>query len=207
MRLAIVEDDSLLRENLKILLGGEKDITIVGIFGSAEEALQKLKKVNPEVLLSDIGLPEMSGIELIKKVKQEMPQIDIMVFTVFEERDVVFSAIKAGASGYVLKDSSPRELVEAIRNLYEGGAPMTPKIARQVIQEFQDDIPNERCLLTPRETEILKSIEKGLSYKEMADIFSISPNTIHTHIKHIYEKLHAKTRQDALLKARKKGII
>jgi two-component system NarL family response regulator len=207
VKVVIVEDDALLRENLKLLLSGEPGITVAGALGSAEEALQALKKAAPDVMLVDLGLPGMSGVELIKKVKDKFPGIDIMTHTIFEDRESVFSAIKAGASGYILKGSTPRELIEALNNLHEGGAPMSPKIARKVIQEFQDGTVSEQYLLSKREQEIVREIEKGLSYKEIADRFSISPHTVHTHIKKIYEKLQAKDRQEALLKARKKGII
>lgn len=207
MKVVIVEDNPLLRENLKLLLSGEQGITVAGAFGSAEDALQSIKKTAPDVMLVDLGLPGMSGVELIKKVKDKLPGIDIMTHTIFEDRESVFSAIKAGASGYILKGSTPRELIEALNNLHQGGAPMSPKIARKVIQEFQDETVSEQYLLSKREQEIVREIEKGLSYKEIAERLHISPHTVHTHIKKIYEKLQAKDRQEALIKARKKGII
>jgi two-component system NarL family response regulator len=139
MRLIIVEDDPILLESLKLILGGEAGITVAGAFGSAEEALRALGKSSPEVMLTDLGLPGMSGIELIKKAKDDMPSLEIMTHTVFEDRENVFAAIKAGASGYILKGSSPREIVEAIHEIHKGGAPMSPKIARKVIHEFQDE--------------------------------------------------------------------
>jgi len=207
MRIAIVEDNTLLRENLVILLNGENDFEVCCNFATAEEALPHLLQGNPDILLVDIGLPGMSGIELIRKVKARLPDTEIMVHTVFDARDTVFAAIKAGATGYILKGASPRELVESIENLAMGGAPMSPKIARAVISEFQDVDQSEQYLLTPREKEILTELEKGLTYKELAEKLSISHHTIHTHIKKIYEKLHAKSRRDALTTARKKGII
>jgi len=135
------------------------------------------------------------------------PDIDIMAYTVFDNRDTVFKAIKAGASGYILKDATPRELIEALHNLYNGGAPMSPKIARAVINEFQNKVIKEEFLLSPRETEILRGLEKGFTYNELADNLNISYHTVHTHIKNIYEKLHAEGRESALLKARKKGLL
>jgi DNA-binding NarL/FixJ family response regulator len=208
MRLVIVEDDSLLLENLKLLLSGEPGIVVGGAFSSAEDALHALKMAAPDVMLADLGLPGMSGIDLIKKVKEEMPGVEILAHTVFEDRENVFSAIKAGASGYILKGSSPREIVEAIHELHKGGAPMSPKIARKVIHEFQDEnITSEQYILSQREKDVVRCIEEGLTYKEISTKLKISSHTVHTHIKNIYEKLHAKDRGDALIKARKTGII
>ena len=207
MRLIIVEDDTLLLENLRLLLDGERDISVTGAFGSAEEALQHIDELNPEVMLADIGLPGLSGIELIKIVKRKIPEIDIMAHTIFENRDTVFAAIKAGASGYLLKGCTPRELIESLHSLYQGGAPMSPKIARSVIKEFQGADIEEEYLLSPREKEILIGLEKGFTYNELSDQLSISYHTVHTHIKKIYEKLHAQGRKEALITARKKGII
>ncbi len=207
MRLAIVEDDRMLLENLRLLLSGEKSISVVGAFNTGEEALQRLTENPPEVILSDLGLPGISGIEFIKKAKTVMPEVEIMAFTVFEDRETIFSAIKAGACGYVLKGSTPRELIESLNTLYQGGAPMSPKIARAVIQDFQDEATAGQYLLTPKEKEVIKAVEKGFSYKEIGKTLCVSPHTVHAHIKKIYEKLQVKTRQEALLKARRQGLI
>ncbi|HTG00754.1 MAG TPA: response regulator transcription factor [Nitrospirota bacterium] len=208
MRLVIIEDDPLLLENLTLLLRGEEGITVAGSYRSAEDALHSLKDVAPDVMLTDLGLPGMSGVDLIKKAKQEMPSIEIMAHTVFEDRDKVFAAIKAGASGYILKGSTPREIIESIHSLYKGGAPMSPKIARKLIYEFQGATgTGAQFLLTQRETEIVKLVEDGLTYKEIGEALKISTHTVHTHIKNMYEKLQAKDRNDAIIKARKKGII
>jgi two-component system, NarL family, response regulator len=207
MRLVIIEDDPLLLENLSLLLRGEEGIVVVGAYRSAEDALLSLRDTAPDVMLTDLGLPGMSGVELIKKAKDELPLLEIMAHTVFEDREKVFSAIKAGASGYILKGSSPREIIESIHSLYKGGAPMSPKIARKIIHEFQDEVTGEHFLLTPRETEIVRRVEDGLTYKEIGEKLGISTHTVHTHIKNIYEKLQAKDRNDAISKARKKGII
>lgn len=207
MRLVIVEDDPMLLENLTLLLSGEGGITVTGSYRSAEEALKLFRSAKPEVMLTDIGLPGMSGVELIKKAKEAMPGLEIMAHTVFEDRENVFSAIKAGASGYLLKGSSPRDIIESIHALYKGGAPMSPKIARKIIHELQDDVASDDFLLTSREKEIVKLVEEGLTYKEIGEQLSISTHTVHTHIKNIYEKLQAKNRHDAIKIARKKGII
>jgi two-component system NarL family response regulator len=207
MRLAIIEDDRMLRENLRLLLSGEAGIEVVGAFGSAEEALAGLGRCAPELLLVDLGLPGLSGVDLIGKAKEEMPSIEIMVHTIFEDRETVFSALKAGASGYLLKGSTPREIVESLLSLHQGGAPMSPKIARKVVSEFQVNSLHDQFILSQREIVVLRHIEAGLSYKEIADKLSISPHTVHSHIKNIYEKLQAKNRQEALVYARRKCII
>ncbi len=203
----IVEDDPLLLQNLELLLGGERNIDVVGAHRSAEEALEFLDQAKPEVLLVDLGLPGMDGLEFIRKTREKLPEAEIMVHTVFEDRATVFAALKAGATGYVLKGATPRELVESLHSQYRGGVPMSPRIARAVIQEFRETGPQEDYLLTPREREILKGVEEGYTYQEIARKCRISRHTVHAHIKKIYEKLHARNRQDALLRARRKGLI
>jgi len=207
MKISIVEDDTLLRENLKLLLGGETGISVLTVYATAEDALQQLTSAPPDILLTDIGLPGMSGIELIRKIKDLLPDVEIMAHTVFDDRETVFAAIKAGASGYILKGSSPRDLIDALHTLARGGSPMSPKIARKVIREFQDDANDEQFLLSHRERDIVKEVESGSTYKDIGKKFGISPHTVHTHIKNIYEKLHAKNRESALVAARRKGII
>ena len=194
-------------ENLAMLIGGEPGFEVCDHFGTAEEAIPAILSCRPDIILVDLGLPGMSGIELIKKIKAKLNDIEIMVHTAFDARDTVFSAIKAGATGYILKGATPRELIESLQNLAGGGAPMSPKIARAVIGEFQEVENVDQFLLTPREKEILLGLEKGYTYNELGNNLSISPHTIHSHIKKIYEKLHAKSRRDALKKARIKGII
>ncbi len=210
MKIAIVEDNTLLRQNLVLLLGGERELEVCGDYGTAEEALSAIKNNPnpPEIMLVDLGLPgKLDGSDLIRAAKEMLPDLEVLVHTIFDARDKVFEAIKAGASGYILKGASPREIIEAIYNLAKGGAPMSPKIARALIHEFHEKTIEDQYLLTPRETEIIRELEKGNTYKDLADKLCISPHTIHSHIKNIYEKLHAKSRKDALVKARRKGII
>jgi two-component system NarL family response regulator len=197
----------MLRENLALLIGGEPDLDVCCHFGTAEEALPAVLEDKPDIILVDLGLPGISGIEFIRQVKEWHQDLDILVYTAFDARNTVFSAIKAGATGYILKGATPRELIESIHNLARGGAPMSPKIARAVIGEFQNVRHDEQYLLTPREREIIQGLEKGLTYNQLGNELSISPHTIHSHIKKIYEKLHAKSRKEALSKARRKGII
>lgn len=206
-RLIVVEDDPLLCESLRQLLGGEPSFHLMGVFHNAEEALHALPEIKPQMLLSDLGLPGMSGIELIQKAKELLPKMDIIAHTVSEDRDTVFAAIKAGASGYLIKGSAPREVIEALHSLRDGGAPMSPRIARAVVRELQDTDDDDVFLLTAKEKEVLSSVYQGLSYKEISRKLTISTHTVHSHIKKIYEKLQAKNKQDALAKARRKGII
>ncbi|HYA39739.1 MAG TPA: response regulator transcription factor [Syntrophobacteraceae bacterium] len=207
MRLVIIEDDSMLRENLRLLLAGEQGIEVVGAFGSAEDALERLHACQPDLCLVDLGLPFLSGAEFIARAREQMPAMVIMAHTIHEDRETVFSAIKAGASGYLLKGSSSREIIESLHSLHSGGAPMSPRIARRIIVEFQENKVDERYILSEREKEILRGLAEGLAYKEIGDKLSISPHTVHSHIKKIYEKLQAQNRQDALTKARRKSII
>ncbi len=207
MRLIIVEDDQLLLNNLKFLLGAEKGIELLGGFDTAEEALSFMEKKRPDMILLDLELPGMHGIEFIRRAKAALPEVEILVHTVFGDKKTVFAALKAGASGYILKGATPRQLVEALKEQHRGGVPMSPKIARAVIREFQEAAPDEDLLLSARETGILQQIEKGFTYKEIAKMCGISPHTVHSHVKKIYQKLHARGRKEAIMKARRKGII
>jgi len=207
MRIAIVEDDPDLLEKLGIILSGEDNLEVIGSFNSAEDALANVKGMSPEVMLVDLVLPGMSGVELIRKIREEVPAVDVIAYTGFEDRETMLSAIRAGASGYILKGASPRELIEAIQDVCKGGAPMSHRIARAVINELQSNRVSNAYIVSHREREVLKAIEEGLTYKEAAERFNISHHTVHTHIKNIYEKLQAKGRKDALQKARRKGII
>ncbi len=207
MRLMIVEDDALLRENLRVLLSGEPEFEVVACCDSGEGALQALEAARPDTILSDLGLPGMAGIELIRRAKERAPGVDILVLTISEDRDVVFAALKAGACGYIVKGATPRELVEALVEVTRGGAPMSPKIARMVIRSFQDAGPGDDGLLTPKERSVLLGVRDGLSYKSIAARLSISPHTVHSHVKRIYEKLQAVDKRAALANARRKGAL
>lgn len=207
INICIVEDHNALRKNLELLLNGEPGFKVTGAFNNAEAALKFLPKSDTTILLVDIELPGMSGVELIEKIKPLMPNLNILAYTIFEDRQTVFSALKAGACGYLLKGCPASELIASLRALFQGGAPMSPKIARKVIHEFQAPNLRQKDILTPREKEILCQIAVGRAYKEIGDKLHISPHTVHTHIKNIYEKLHATSRSDVLQKARQLGAI
>jgi len=210
MNIAIVEDNQTLLDNLRLLLQGEADCSVAGAWRSAEEALSYPSWARISILLADIDLPGISGVELIGRIKADYPHVDCMAYTVSEDRSTVFAAIKAGACGYLLKGSTPRELIEALHNLHEGGAPMSPRIARKVICQFQEinsTVSSQDECLSRREQDVLRCLEQGRSYKEIGVDLGISPHTVHSHIKRIYEKLQSQTRNEATLKARKRGWI
>lgn len=207
MDIFIVEDDKKLLGSLTILLSGEPKIKVSGAFGTGEEALDALKTRRPDVMLIDLGLPGISGVDLIGMAKAQYPDVECMALTVFDDKNTIFSAIRAGATGYILKGATPRQLIEALHTIHDGGAPMSPKIARAVVFQFQSATVQSANSLTNREIEVLQLLGKGQTYQQVAGQLNISFHTVHSHIKQIYEKLQAKGRQDALVKARKKGFM
>ena len=208
LRIAIVEDDDVTRESLAILLAGEPSLQVAGVFATAGELLAVVDELEADVLLTDLGLPDTPGPELIAAVKSRRPLWEILAYTISETRATVFAALRAGAIGYILKGASPRELVEALQGVARGDAPMSPRIARMLVREFQSaPSVDEDYMLTAREREVLTQLERGLSYKDVATALAISPHTVHSHIKRIYEKLHAQNRDEAVRIARLKGLV
>ena len=207
MRLAIVDDELKFLESMRLILGSVGEWKIVGAFSSAEEALEHLEESSPDIMLIDINLPGISGIELTKKVKAIMPKIDIVAFSGLADRASVFSILKAGACGYISKGSTPRHIIEELQTLSHGGSPMSPEIVRVLVNDVQERYIDVSGLLSKRERDILMAVEEGLSYSEIGANLYISPHTVHSHIKNIYRKLEATNRNDAILKARRKGIL
>lgn len=202
INIAIVEDNQPLRHSLESLFSRTEGMRCVASLGNLMNIVSDIGKASPEVILMDIGLPNISGIEGVRTVKANFPAIQVMMFTVFDDDEKIFDAIRAGASGYLLKKTPPEEIVEAIRELYQGGAPMTASIARRVLQSFQS-APSTVVAdyqLTVRENEILYSLVDGLSYKKIADKYCVSISTIRTHICNIYTKLHVNSRGEAVAK-------
>ena len=201
--LAIVEDLAEVREGLKQFISLNPEFTILGTFQTAEEALHKLPQLNPDIVIMDINLPGMSGIECIRLIKKKIPRTQFMMFTVYENDEKVFEALKAGASGYLLKNTGLLQLIAALKELHNGGSPMSANIARKLVNLFQDEHVDEEPAsgLSKRENEILQLLSKGLLYKEIADQLGISVGTVRQHIHKIYEKLHVQNRTEALNKA------
>ena len=197
----IVEDDDTLRPAFAQLVEGAGDMTCAGAFPNAEDALGALPSLAPDVVLMDINLPGMNGIECTRRLKERAPAIRIVMLTTFEDTERVFDSLKAGAAGYVLKRASSEEIVRAVRDVCDGGAPMSGAIARLVIQFFrQNKAAPEIELLTERERTVLVALSEGQQYKEIAETLAISINTVRKHIRCVYEKLQVNTRADAVRK-------
>jgi len=212
LKVVVVEDNAPIREGLKILIDGTEGYSCISIFSDCETMLKNIVKLNPDVLLMDLGLPGMGGVEGIKKVKALLPELTILVLTVYEENDLVFDALCAGASGYLVKKTPPSKLLEAIKEAHEGGAPMSSQIARKVIDFFQKKKPissqqKSVYVLTPREKEILSGLVEGHNFKFIADSLFISIETVRFHFRNIYKKLHVHSQSEAVAKAIKEGII
>ena len=197
----IVEDIKEIREGLKLLIDGNEGFSCLHSFASAEDALRDIPKLNPNVVLMDIHLPGMSGIECIKQLKPICPDTLFIMSTVYEDDDTIFESLKAGASGYLLKKTNPVKILEAITEVVNGGSPMSGQIARRVIASFQKkDSIDASEILTNKEKEILKALAKGLRYKEIAAEMKISMETVRSHARNIYEKLQVQSRTEALNK-------
>jgi DNA-binding NarL/FixJ family response regulator len=199
---AIVEDNRGFRATLQSVLNEAPDCCCVGACDTAEEALKVIPQLSPDVVLMDLHLPNMSGVDCTRRLKDLCPAVQILVLTVYEDNKRIFGALKAGASGYLLKRSDPADILLAIEDVKRGGAPMSSQIARRVVQSFREatrePLKGER--LSQREEEILQQLCKGYSTKEIATHFSVSVNTVKTHLKRIYEKLHVRSRAEAVFK-------
>lgn len=200
IKIGIVEDNNTLRSSLESLFNRTEGMRCVASLNNLLNVVSEIGSALPDVILMDIGLPNISGIEGVRTVKTHFPTIQVLMFTVFDDDEKIFDAIRAGASGYLLKKTPPSEIIEAIRELYQGGAPMTSSIARRVIQSFQSSPSSiiEDYQLTVRENEILYSLVDGLSYKKIADKYCVSISTIRTHICNIYNKLHVNSKAEAV---------
>jgi DNA-binding NarL/FixJ family response regulator len=201
--LAIVEDLDEVREGLKQFISLNPEFKVLDTYKTAEEALYSLPGINPDIVIMDINLPGISGIECIRLVKKKIPHTQFMMFTVYENDEKVFEALKAGASGYLLKNTGLLQITESLKELYDGGSPMSSNIARKLVTIFREQHPEAEPMeaLSKRENEILQLLAKGLLYKEIADQLTISTGTVRQHIHKIYEKLHVQNRTEAINKA------
>ncbi len=200
---SIVEDNDQLRGTLAKVIGRAPGFKFASDYRSAEDALAGLPKVKPDVVLMDINLPGMNGVECVRQLKTLVPAAEVMMLTVYEDTENIFNALAAGASGYMLKRTSSKELIEAIHEVKRGGSPMTTHIARKVAQSFQKSSGQQRAAdelseLSEREQQVLDLLSQGLIYKEIADKLSISYETVHTYIRRSYEKLQVRTRTEAV---------
>lgn len=200
----IVEDDRGLREQLVEILETASDIRCLGAFASGEEAVPKILEKKPDVVLMDIKLPRMSGIQCVAEIKKVLPEMQIIMVTVYEDSERIFRALKSGANGYLVKSSPPEQLIEAIRDAYKGGAPMSSHIARKVVQHFHLLGPSvtESENLSPREREVLDLLALGFIYKEIGSKLNIGAETVRTYVKNICQKMHVRSRLEAVAKHR-----
>jgi DNA-binding NarL/FixJ family response regulator len=199
---SIVDDETGLRQSIATFINGSPGFRCVSTYGSAEAALQGLPADRPDVVLMDIHMAGMTGIECVQRLKALLPDLQILMLTVYEDTDQIFQALAAGASGYLLKRLTPTRLLDAISEVHAGGSPMSSSIARKVVASFQKVGPatDQGALLSPREQMVLDCLSKGLAYKQIADQMGISVATIRTYLRRIYEKLHVRSRSEAVAK-------
>jgi DNA-binding NarL/FixJ family response regulator len=203
-KIAIVEDNKVIRESLMEFIHADPECKCVCACSTAEEALKMIPKHEPEIVLMDIQLPNMSGIECLAQLKQMLPSVQIIMVTVYEDTERIFKALRLGACGYLLKRCAPEELIAAIREVRQGGAPMSREIARKVIASFQEPLAAAMEVedLTAREREILELVANGFPNKQIADRLGLTDGTVRWHLRHVYNKLHVRSRTEAALKFR-----
>lgn len=204
IKVAIVEDDEQVRENLATLIRETEGYECIGTFGSGEQALEEMPRRAPHVVLMDVNLPGMSGVECVRLLKSQTPELQVVMLTVYDDSDRIFQALQMGASGYLLKRSTSQEILRAVEDVHRGGAPMSSYIARKVVQSFQrqgaSEKPSEN--LTKREKDVLNYIARGYANKEIADALGLSAETVRGYLKTIYSKLHVRSRTEAAMKYR-----
>ncbi len=206
--MAFIEDDKIIRETISEFLSGFPDLELKGLFSKAEDAIPELKKNPVDVVLMDIHLPGKSGIECVRELHLEVPGMQFLMCSSYDEPEKIFESLKAGANGYVLKSASPEKLREAILDIQAGGSPMSPQIARLVVSSFSFNEPSSGLLknLSTREQQILEALAKGFQYKEIAEKLCLSTETVRSHLRRIYEKLQVRSKVEAINKVFPRGI-
>lgn len=211
IKVALFEDNKNLREGIEAILNGSPGFSCVGAFANGNNLVNRLAECQPDIVLMDIQMPGLSGIEAVAVLRQKFPELPVLMQTVFEDEAKVFAAICAGANGYVLKNTPPVKFLDAIKEVAEGGSAMTPSIAAKVLKMFKDQNPKADSTsdfnLSKREKEILSLLVDGLSYKLIADQLFLSYETVHSHVKKIYQKLHVKSVNEAVSKALRNRLI
>ena len=202
IKVSIVDDDDGIRSSLATLIRRAPALKLMGDYADAETALKELPRKAPDVVLMDINLPGMNGVECVRQLKTSLPKLQVLMLTVYEDSDSLFKSFRAGASGYLLKRTASARLLEAIQDVYEGGSPMTPQLARRVVQFFSRPPEEESSFskLTPGEREFLDQLANGYTYKEIADRMTITIDTVRSYVRTVYEKLHVHSRTEAVVK-------
>jgi DNA-binding NarL/FixJ family response regulator len=209
IKVAVFDDNDTLRDSIILLLAETQELQLVGSFSHCLDVVENLNDTQPDVVVMDIDMPGMNGIEGVRLIRKNCPSVQILMFTVFDDEEKVFAAIKSGAAGYILKNAEPVHLVQAIIEVYNGGAPMTTGIARKVLQQFQTILPEQKTdyHLSNREKEVLGFLVAGLSYKMIAVKMNITYDTVRAHMKKIYEKLHVASMTEAVAKALNQNLF
>ena len=202
IKVAIVDDDEGIRASLAVLIKRASNFRLLGDYPDAESALKEIPQRQPDVVLMDINLPGMKGYECVRQLKAQLPQVQFLMLTVYEDSESLFNSLKAGASGYLLKRTASERLLDAIRDVHAGGSPMTPQLARRVVMFFNQPVKPDSTMaqLTPGEKEFLDQLAKGYAYKEIADRMNISIDTVRSYVRTVYEKLHVHSRTEAVVK-------
>ncbi|HWB24976.1 MAG TPA: response regulator transcription factor [Chitinophagaceae bacterium] len=210
IKVMIFEDNKHLRDSLYFLVNTSAEFECIAAFPDTRQALQHVKHFNPDVIIMDIEMPVMNGIDTTRLIKGEFPGMKIMILTVFEDKERIFQALCAGGSGYLLKNSTPQQIIQGLSDTYKGGSPLSPSVAKMVVQFFQLTMPvvnAEDYNLTPKEKELLECLADGKSYKMIADKMGISIETVKTHIKSVYRKLHVNSSHEAVAKVIRQRIV
>jgi len=202
IKVALVEDDEGIRSSLAALIRRASNLRLAGDYPDAETALQEIPRKPPDVVLMDINLPGINGVECVRQLKSNLPEVQVLMLTVYEDSDSLFNSLKAGASGYLLKRTVSTRLLEAIRDVHAGGSPMTPQLARRLVQFFSNPNSGQATVskLTAGEKEFLDQLARGYAYKEIADRMKISIDTVRHYVRNVYEKLHVHSRTEAVVK-------